>query len=381
MDADSHAAASALLLLPFLHRDGEHTIFTQHQKATMASSRAAADSTTTDFAFKEIGTERFLYQVKSTCAAMEHCVCKNTNRVPKQHRCICCGFACHYSCSLKIQPYRDDFPGTEVCLECVESYDFPTIKHRRTLRVASDHAKLVKDVHEGLYLVPLELLSPDEFNEKVFEQDEDSTISNGSNYSSSAEEESDSNKESDGNEEDNDNEEKEEVDEEEEEEEQEGGDEEQEQLQDEEEEEIQQEDDDVAPPADDEEEQVDDEDEEQVPSQAPRSIHALLNSNQRLKVERLATSLHSKHSNDFFCRRSWPKLDGFYVHINEVKANKSGTETKNVAAKKRDVTQISVLATSNSSLQRFKAAFRPKDDEFDYHETTSVDEFCKRLKK
>ena len=394
-DDDSHAAASALLLLPFVRHGRGHTILTKHQKATMAPSRESADDAVSqNFAFKKIGTERFLYQVKSTCGAMQHCLCKNSNRVPKVHRCICCGFACHYSCSLKIQPYRDDFPGTEVCLDCVNSYGFPTIKQRTTMRVSSDNEKLVADVHGGLYLVPLELLSVDEFNEKVFQHDEDSTIleEEASKYTPSEEGEDSDEESSDDDEEGKSDDEEEEGNEEEEAdkeaEEQDLGDEEQEQQQDEEDEEEEEEEEDEeededdagAPPADDEEEeQIDGE--EQVPAQAPRSIHALLNSNQRLKVERLATSLHSKHSNDFFCRPGWPKLDGFYVHINEVKANKSGTETKNVAAKKRDVTQISVLATSKSSLQRFQAAFCPKQEEFDYFETTSVDAFCKRLKK
>jgi hypothetical protein len=48
-------------------------------------------------------------------------------------------------------------------------------------------------------------------------------------------------------------------------------------------------------------------DDERVPQRAPTSIHALLNANQRAKLERLALSVADKYANDFYCRKKVAK--------------------------------------------------------------------------
>jgi hypothetical protein len=125
------------------------------------------------------------------------------------------------------------------------------------------------------------------------------------------------------------------------------------------------------------------EEEEMVPKNAPPTVHYLLNANQRAKMERFATTFHEKFAVDFFCRRNWPKRDGIFININEVKPNKSGTGYKDESLKKRDKTQVSVLAASAGALERFQAALRPNvnEDAFEYFETTNVKEFCNKLKE
>jgi hypothetical protein len=120
---------------------------------------------------------------------------------------------------------------------------------------------------------------------------------------------------------------------------------------------------------------------EQIPKNAPPSIHYLLNANQRNKIHRLATTVHDKYSTDFYCRQNWPKLDGFLVHVNEVKPNKSGTEYKDPMKKKRKKTQIVVLAASHAALDRFRAAFKPRIDEssYTYCETTDPRLFADKV--
>ncbi|MEL7338862.1 MAG: hypothetical protein AAGM67_00145 [Bacteroidota bacterium] len=119
---------------------------------------------------------------------------------------------------------------------------------------------------------------------------------------------------------------------------------------------------------------------EVIPLRAPKNIHSVLNANAKEKVGRLAASIHSKHSVDFFCRRDWPKFDGFYVNINEIVANKSGTNENDMSKKKRQITQISVLASTSSAIERFESAFDVIDG-YDYQATTDPEEFVKRLKK
>lgn len=113
---------------------------------------------------------------------------------------------------------------------------------------------------------------------------------------------------------------------------------------------------------------------------APRSVHAVLNANAKGKIERLAASIYSKHSVDFLCQKEWPKFDGFYVNINEITPNKTGTNEKDLAKKKRAITQISVLAGTEDAINRFEAAFDVPGD-YDYMATTDVSDFVKRLKE
>jgi hypothetical protein len=123
--------------------------------------------------------------------------------------------------------------------------------------------------------------------------------------------------------------------------------------------------------------------EEIVPKNAPASIHALLNANQRSKIQRLASSFHSKYAVDFYCRQNWPKFDGFMVHINEVKPNSTGTGFSDESLKKRETTQICVLGASQEALDRFQAAMNPQIDEasYSYFVTNNVAEFCEKLRE
>lgn len=127
-----------------------------------------------------------------------------------------------------------------------------------------------------------------------------------------------------------------------------------------------------------------DQDGEIIPDTAPKSLTSLLKANQREKVKRLASTVHEKHAMDFFCRKDWPKYDGYYVNINEVTANKSGTQKADTGLKKRSITQVSVLASSEDALKRFKNAFRPENIDasaYDYQGTHIVKEFTDRLSK
>lgn len=121
-----------------------------------------------------------------------------------------------------------------------------------------------------------------------------------------------------------------------------------------------------------------------VPEKAPKSIHALLNAGQKDKLSRLADRVKRLFSIDFFCRSEWPQFDGIFVTLNELKNNEGGTGYQDVSLKKRDVTQINVLAASDEALQRFHKAFDPTsiDDTalYEYFETTDSKKYVNRFK-
>lgn len=116
------------------------------------------------------------------------------------------------------------------------------------------------------------------------------------------------------------------------------------------------------------------------PPGAPTTINALLNSNQRHKVARLASTVHQKHSVDFHCRPEWPKYDGYYVNINEVAPNTSGTNHKDPSKKKRSITQVTVLSGTEGGIARFEEVFQIRDG-YDYQTTVDPDAFTERLKE
>lgn len=105
-----------------------------------------------------------------------------------------------------------------------------------------------------------------------------------------------------------------------------------------------------------------DRDGEYIPKNAPPSLSYLFNANQRDKLKRLAKTVKDKYAQDFWCRSNWPKFDGFLVHVNEVKANRTGNEYSNPALKKRIKTQVCVLGATHEALERFDQAFNPQID-------------------
>ena len=118
MDDASHAAATAMLLLPLVRHT--FTIDNHYKEATMPIP-GDDPQTLHHFSFEdgENGLPAKLFQLRTTCAALDLCKCRNLTQLPKSNHCICCGCGIHFLWSLKILPFRDDIGGTEVCFECV----------------------------------------------------------------------------------------------------------------------------------------------------------------------------------------------------------------------------------------------------------------------
>jgi hypothetical protein len=120
---------------------------------------------------------------------------------------------------------------------------------------------------------------------------------------------------------------------------------------------------------------------EPIPKNAPPTIQYLFKANQRDKLKQLAVTVHDKYAQDFYCRINWPKFDGFLVHINEVRGNKTGNEYANPALKKCAKTQVCVLSASQDALDRFQKAFNPKIDTnvYTFYKTTDPVAFAEKV--
>ena len=73
-----------------------------------------------------------------------------------------------------------------------------------------------------------------------------------------------------------------------------------------------------------------------------KRIQAILNANNRQKIERMLTTTISKHSTLFKAEDNWPKIFTFFVAINQIIPNASGTEARD-ANKTRKLNQAIVL--------------------------------------
>jgi hypothetical protein len=120
---------------------------------------------------------------------------------------------------------------------------------------------------------------------------------------------------------------------------------------------------------------------EYIPSGAPPTLRYVLHRNQREKLKRLLETAVRRFGHDFYCRRNWPKFDGYVLLINELLPNKAGREEERID-KKRKRTQIILLGSSKETISRAKAAidFHIDKSNADFYSAERVDTVMNLLK-
>jgi hypothetical protein len=97
-----------------------------------------------------------LLQVKSSCAAQECCMYRDTI-ISIYSRCEACGYACHFSCTKELVPPLPSLVKNRICKGCVAA----TCDAAQTSATKADSSsdKLARFVSLDLKSVPLELVS------------------------------------------------------------------------------------------------------------------------------------------------------------------------------------------------------------------------------